>query len=121
MYSAAKLYRSVDLESAPKHQIVERLFERFLRDVETARAAITGRDVHGKAAAIDHAVRIVGELEASLDHAAAPELCANLVALYTFVTEQLQAANIKLVTPPLDAAAKIMTELADAFREAHRR
>jgi flagellar protein FliS len=118
---AANVYRRVDLESAPKTQIVERLFERCVRDIATARSAIEARDIHQKAAALDHALQIVIELKASLDTAAAPELCANLGALYDFVSERLIEANAQLALPPLDQATRIMTELGDAFRTAHAR
>ena len=116
---AANAYRRVDLESAPKTQIVERLFDRCVRDIADARAAIERRDIHGKAAALNHAMQIVGELKASLDIAAAPELCANLAALYDFVAQRLIDANASLSTPPLDQATRVMAELGDAFRTAH--
>jgi flagellar protein FliS len=118
---AANVYRRVDLESAPKTQIVERLFDRCVRDIAAARTAIEARDIHKKAAAIDHALQIVVELKAALDVAAAPELCANLGALYDFVSERLIEANTRLVLPPLDQATRVMTELGDAFRKAHAR
>ena len=116
---AANAYRRVDLESAPKTQIVERLFDRCVRDIADARAAIAARDIPKKAAALDHAIQIVVELKASLDAAAAPELCANLAALYDFVSERLSEANAALALPPLDQATRIMTEIGDAFRGAH--
>jgi flagellar secretion chaperone FliS len=116
---AANVYRRIDLESAPKTQIVERLYERFARDVADARTAIAAKDIKAKAAAIDHAMRIVVELEAALDHTAAPQLCANLQALYQFVIGKLTEANLALATKPLDDVTRVMTELADAFRQAH--
>jgi flagellar protein FliS len=116
---AANAYRRVDLESAPKTQILERLFERCLADLAVAREAIAVRDIKKKAAAIDHALQIVSELKAALDLAAAPELCANLAALYEFVTERMIDANARLDGKPLDQATRIMTELAEAFRGAH--
>lgn len=118
---AANAYRRVDLESAPKTQIVERLFDRFLADLLAAREGIAARDVKKKAAALDHAMQIVAELKASLDLAAAPELCANLIALYDFVTERLMDANLTLTLPPLDQATRVMSELGAAFRGAHQR
>jgi flagellar secretion chaperone FliS len=118
---AANAYRRVDLESAPKTQILERLFDRFLIDVATARTAIETRDIPAKAAALDHALLIVVELKASLDVNAAPELCANLAALYDFVTDQLVAASVQLTVPPLDQVTRVMTEIGDAFRAAHAR
>jgi flagellar protein FliS len=116
---AANVYRRVDLESAPKTQIVERLFDRCVLDIAAAREAIEARDIQKKASALDHAMQIVIELKASLDTAAAPELCTNLAALYDFVTERLVEANASLALPPLDQATRIMTELGDAFRRAH--
>jgi flagellar protein FliS len=118
---AANAYRRVDLESAPKTQIVERLFARFLVDLLDARAAITSKDIKAKATAIDHALRIVVELKASLDPSAAPELCANLAALYDFVITKLGEANATLAIPPLDHATRVMSELGEAFRGAHAR
>lgn len=117
---AANAYRRVDLDSAPKQDVVGRLFERFLADLAVAKTAIAARDIAGKAKAIDHALRIVFELEASLDHEVAPELAANLQALYRFVADRVYHANIKLDPKALDDASKIMTELATSFREAQR-
>lgn len=120
MYSrAAKTYSAVDLGTMPKTRVVERLFERFERDVETARRAIAARDIAGKAAALDHATQIVVQLRAALDHKAGPELCANLDVLYRFVVDKLAEANLKLAAPPLDAALKVMKPIGEAFRKAH--
>jgi len=118
---AANAYRRADLESAPKTQIVERLFDRFLADLVTARAAIAARDVKKKAMVLDHALEIVIELKASLDFAAAPELCANLAALYDFVTERVVSASLTFTSEPLDPATRVMSELGEAFRTAHAR
>ena len=117
---AAAIYRRVDLESAPKYQIVDRLYERFARDVEDARKAIAAKDINAKAKALDHALRIAIELKMALDFEAAPALCANLEALYDFVVNRISECNATLKTRPLDQAAKIMAELAAAFLEAPR-
>jgi flagellar protein FliS len=117
---AANAYKRVDLESAPKQDVLGRLFERFATDLVAARTAIAAKDIPGKAAAIDHALRIVGELEASLDHKLAPELCAQLQSLYRFVSDELTKVNRSLDPKGLDAPAKIMSDLAGAFREAQK-
>jgi flagellar secretion chaperone FliS len=118
--SAVTAYRRVDLESAPSYQIVDRLYERFARDMERARAAITAKDIHTKARELDHALCIVLQLKVALDHTAAPELCANLEALYDFVLARIGEANMTLQVKPLDQAAKIMADLASAFLQAPR-
>lgn len=118
--SAVTAYRRVDLESAPSYQIVDRLYERFARDMERARAAIVVKDIHTKARELDHALRIVLQLKVALDHTAAPEFCANLEALYDFVMARIGEANMTLQVKPLDQAAKIMADLASAFLQAPR-
>mgnify|MGYP000411470610 CR=1 FL=1 len=118
---AANAYRRVDLDSAPKTQIVDRLFSRCLADVEAARVAITARDVRAKAVALDHALQIIGELKAALDPSAAPELCANLAALYDFVTERLVTASLAMDAAALAPAVRVLGELAEAFTTAHTR
>lgn len=117
---AANAYRRVDLESAPKEQILERLFERFLVDIDRARSALATQNVAAKSAALDHAVQIAGELQASLDHAVAPELCENLSALYDFVIYQLMQVNLSMQPADLAPVERIMRELGTAFAGARR-
>jgi flagellar protein FliS len=119
MRGAANAYKRVDLASAPPTQIVDRLFARFLRDTADARDAIARGDIAGKSAAIDHAMRIACELRAALDHAAAPELCANLASLYSFVGDRLTDASMTRDPKFLDAADRVMREVGDAFRTIH--
>lgn len=116
MYArAANSYRRVDLDSAPKSEIMMRLFARCLEDIAAGRAAIAARDLTGKARTLDHAAQIVIELRAALDHKAAPELASRLDGLYAYVLQQLATANVKLDPKPLDVATRIMGELAEAF------
>lgn len=118
---AANAYKRTDLESAPKHVVLERLFDRFQRDLVQAREAIAARDIHTKASLLDHALAIVCELCAVLDHASAPELCANLDAIYQYVIARINEASLKLDTAPLDEASSLMAEIGNAFKAVHPR
>lgn len=119
MYArATSTYKTVDLNSAPKQEILCRLFERFQADVELALRAIEAKNIFDKGKYVDHALRIVLELDAALDHEKAPEMCENLSKLYAFVTDRLYAASAKLDTAPLREAARIMSDIGAAFREA---
>jgi flagellar biosynthetic protein FliS len=118
---AANVYKKVDLESAPKGQILERLLDRCAADLKVARQAITDGRIEAKSHALNHAQQIIFELQAALDHAQAPELCANLARLYDFVNDRINTSNVSLKTAPLDDAAQIIVTIADAFREARSR
>lgn len=121
MYArAAKVYRQVDLESASKAQILDRLYLRFLRDCNDAKDAIGRNDVVSRANAINHANQIIMELVAALDHSLAPELCGNLASLYDYVLDRLIQANSTRQTDFLDQASAVISELREAFLEADR-
>ena len=117
-FRAANAYRKVDLESAPKDQILDRLFARFLVDVATGRSAITAGDIQTKGNALNHAAAIIVELRAALDPQHAPELCENLVRLYDYANERLVFANMKMSVAALDDATKVMSSISDAFLQA---
>ncbi len=119
MYArAAKAYKQVDLESSSKAQILDKLYLRFVRDCEDAKAAIANGDVPAKAAAINHGNQIIMELVAALDHALAPDLCGNLAALYDYVLDRLAQSNIHNDVGLLDQAAAVVVQLREAFLEA---
>jgi flagellar biosynthetic protein FliS len=112
---AANAYRKIDLESAPKPQILERLLERLLADLATARAAIVQRDIEGKAHALSHAKQILVQLKVSLDPSVAPELCANLARLYDYANERINTANLKMSVAALDDAKRVLGAVSEAF------
>ena len=119
--SAANAYRRVDLESAPKYQIVDRLYERFARDVEEARNAIDAKDINAKAKALDHALLHRGRAQGRArprGGACAVREPRGALRFRDHADQRVQLRRCK--TRPLDQAAKIMAELAIAFHEAPR-
>jgi flagellar protein FliS len=116
MYARAiRSYQVVSVDSAPPGRLLDELLNRLLADCRNAKSCIMGRDLAGKGRHIGHALAIVGELVAALDVDAAPELCANLVALYQFVNDKLTEANVKLDLSALTEAEKVVSTLRDAF------
>ncbi len=94
------------------------MFHRALEECERAKGFIRENDMPGKGKAIDLAMRIVCELEASLDHDKAPDLASNLAKLYGFVQTSLQRASLELKEQPIDQAVKVLLLLRGAFAEA---
>jgi len=119
MYSrAAKLYKKVDLNSASKVQILDRLYLRLLKDIAEAKIAIQNKDLSAKASNLSHAGRIVTELKAALDFSVSSDLCENLMALYAFVERQFIDANRTNHEKPLEDARQVVQVLREAFKEA---
>ena len=119
MYArAVRSYQKVHLESASPARLLDELYQRLLRDIGQADDAIRARDAAKKGEAIVHALAIVAELRAALDHRAAPELTAQLDALYDFASARLTRANLYWDAGALAEVAPVVITLRDAFREA---
>ncbi len=113
---AARRYRQVDVESAPKSGVMTKLFRRCLRDLDDAAQAIVDGDIGLRAKSIDHAFRIIAELDTALDTKSSPDLCANLSALYEFVLSELSDAILNPGPRPIANARAIVENIADSFR-----
>lgn len=112
---AASAYRKVAVESASPARVLDELFRRIRLDFQLARSAIEGGDVAGRCTALSEAMHLVGALESGLDTAVAPDLCANLRALYRFVGEQIFIANTEVSAEPLNRADEVIAEVHEAF------
>ena len=112
---AARLYKQVDLNSSSKAKILDRLYLRLLKDIDEAKQAVASNQVSERAQAIDHAIRIVTELNAALDFRIAEDLCRNLAGLYGYVIDCLEKANVDNDDVPLEQAALVLRELQESF------
>jgi flagellar protein FliS len=76
---------------------------------------------------LSKAYAILSELYIALDHSIAPDLCANLEALYGFSMDRVMQASRKGTTEPIDEVIRVLTPLREAWqiavpqaaREAH--
>ncbi|HWM85243.1 MAG TPA: flagellar export chaperone FliS [Kofleriaceae bacterium] len=119
MYSnAMKAYRRADLESAPKTEVLDRLFGRLESDLRAGQTAVAQGDVVTRAQSLDHATRILTELIAALDPRAAPELCSNLEGLYRYCLTCISRATLERSVRPLEQALGIVATLRASFAEA---
>jgi len=115
---AAHRYRQVHVESATPARLLDELFARVLRRLSEAEGHIARRDAKAKGGALTEALAIVAELQAALDPARAPEVCANLDQLYRFVQARIVEASARMDAAPLAEAARVIAVLREAFQQA---
>ena len=115
---AASTYQQVQVTSRSPLELVVMLYDGALTSLGQARAAIERRDLHAKARAMGKTMAIVHELQNTLDFESGREVALNLDRLYTFVTERLTEANLRLDTAPLDEAERVLVSLRDAWAQA---
>jgi flagellar secretion chaperone FliS len=112
---AVDRYKQVRAQTSTPGELLLALYDGLFRFLNGAkfcfenRQAPRGRELVGKA----HAV--VSELLLALDHAAAPELCANLASVYDFVLSRLSDANREAQPKPIEDALRVLTPLREAW------
>jgi flagellar protein FliS len=114
--SAASAYKEALFENAPPLKIVHLLYEGALRFLAQAEALDPRAEPAQFGERLRRAGRIVSELRLSLDHGRAPELCADLSALYAFVERRIQDALLERTVAPVAEARAILEPLLAAWK-----
>jgi flagellar protein FliS len=117
MSFAVARYQSSRVETASPVQIVVALYDGALRFLRVAEDAMTRKDHAAKGHALQRAHAVVTELVATLDHGAAPELCAQLEQLYLFVLDRINTANAQADPGPAAEARRVLEQLRGAWAE----
>ena len=117
MSFAVAQYRSARIETASPVRLVVDLYRGALRFMAQAVAMQDAGRPGERGRALSRAHAIVSELQATLDHGRAPELCDELDRLYDFVLHRISAANtqadLTLIAPAMD----VMRTLEGAWSE----
>ena len=110
-------YVGTSVDTASPARLVTMLYDRLLRDLTTAEAALAGSDLEGANHALIHAQEIVWELAAGLD----PTKWSGgpaLAALYQFMLGELLDANVKKDATKVVAVRGLVEPLAEAWHQA---
>lgn len=125
-HRGANMYARVGIEttalSATPHQLITMLFDGAATAIAMARHHMAENNIKAKGEAISKAISIVDNgLKASLDPVAAgadgEALVSNLEALYVYVVRRLMQANLHNDPAALDEAARLLGDVASAWRE----
>jgi flagellar secretion chaperone FliS len=103
--------------TASPARLVTMLYDRLVRDLTTAEAALAACDLEGANGALIHAQEIVWELAAGLD----PTKWSGgpaLAALYQFILAELLDANVKKEAAKVTSARGLVEPLRDAWHQA---
>ncbi len=117
----AKSYTKKSIETASPGKLVLMLFDGCLKFMKTAKEGFKEENFMKRNETINNnlikAQNIVAELQSSLDMDVPGELPGTLYKLYDFVYYQLQQANLKKETEPIEHAEKTIKELRDSWAE----
>jgi len=113
--TGAAAYQAVVQDTTPRHRLVEVVLERAISHIARAEDAIGRRRTMEAHDGLMRAQMAVGALRVSLRPEAAPELVAQLDALYAYVTARLVEANVRKDASELPALRQVLDVLREAF------
>jgi flagellar protein FliS len=113
-------YRKSAVNGASPLQLVIMLYDGALRFMEAGKHAMNLGDLPKQDASLQKAQRIVMELMSCLDLKQGGEVAKNLLALYSYILNQLVDANVGDKTEPIDRCIKVMSELRESWAAVER-
>lgn len=105
---AAQNYLRTKVFTATPEQLQLMLYDGALRFGEQAKAALEKKEFENSYHMISRVQKIITEMNGSLKHEVAPELCGKLAALYNFVYRKLVEANVEHKIESLEEALGIL-------------
>lgn len=117
----ASSYKSVAVSSATPGQLVLMLYDGALRFLATAAHGFEQEGVARRNEQIHNNLvktqKILRELQCSLDLKAGGEFAATMFALYEFMLDQLQAANLAKDAAPIGVVERLLGEIRGAWAQ----
>jgi flagellar protein FliS len=119
MYQQAALsnYRSIQLETATPHELVERLYVAAIRSCRAAAKSLDAGDESQAREAIHRAQDILTELMAALDFNAGGEIASHLHQLYRYMYSRLVRAQVGSDAVAAKEVAELLSPIAEAWAE----
>ncbi len=118
---AANRYRQTQATTASPEEVLLLLYDGAVRFAEESLEHFEAGRFGPGGERIGRVMAIVAEFQSSLDHAKAPELCATLDGLYSFMTQQLLKANRHQDKAALGEVIELLRSLRATWAEAAER
>jgi flagellar secretion chaperone FliS len=114
--SAAQRYSQVRMTTSSPGDLLLALYDGVFRFLNGAKICFERKEVPRGRELLSKAYAILSELYIALDHTLAPELCANLEALYGFSMDRVMLASRKTLVEPIDEVIRVLTPLREAWQ-----
>lgn len=113
-------YREMAVQGASPLQLVIHLYEQAIEDVRRAIIAMEKGDIEARTKAINHAVKVIGHLQGTLDMARGGEVAVNLNRFYNTVRSGLLDAQFKQSVRILEQQVSQLMLVHEAWLEVQR-
>lgn len=115
---AAATYQRNSILNATPEKLVKMLYDGAIKHLEKSRIGLTETKTARSAEvgqSLSRAMGIIGELRASLDHAAGGQIARDLDRLYEFSLDQLSQSNLTRTPTGVSNTLQVMRTLKEGW------
>ncbi len=109
--NAVKSYQQINFFTADPLKLVLMCYDKAISSLKQAKESLAAKDYEAKGLALNKALDILHELNASLDLKKGGEIAVNLRTLYTFMSQALMEADLRKDMAVFDAVIRMLEEL----------
>jgi len=113
-------YREAAVRGASPVQLVIYLYQQAIEDVRRAIAALQKHDIETRTRMINHALKVIGQLQGTIDMERGGEIAKNLHRFYNAARSGLIEAQIKQSASILEQQIQQLTAVHEAWLEVER-
>ena len=113
-------YREAAVAGASPVRLVILLYEQAIEDLRRSLAAQKSGDIEARTREINHAILVLGHLEATLDKEQGGRVAQNLQTFYQQMRAGLTEAQVRQSPALLEKQISLLMEVRDAWQEVER-
>jgi len=113
----AQAYATTQISTASSVQVVVLLYDGAISSMKLAQEGMNALNFPDKARFLDRALRVVGELSASLNMEEGGSVATELRRLYEYVQFELTQANLKNEPGRLETPLRCLSSIREAWQE----
>jgi len=117
MMVGAQAYATTQISTASSVQVVVLLYDGAISSMKLAQEGILALNFQDKARFVDRALRVIGELSASLNMEEGGAVAKDLQRLYEYIQYEVTQANLKNEPGRLEGPIRCMREVREAWQE----
>ena len=113
----AQAYATTQISTASSVQVVVLLYDGAISSMKLAQEGIVALNFQDKARFLDRALRVIGELSASLNMEEGGIVAKDLQRLYEYIQYELTQANLKNEPSRLEMPIRCLSAIREAWQE----
>jgi flagellar biosynthetic protein FliS len=113
----ASQYREISARGSHPVGLVVRLYDAILEDFRRAMNAAAAGDIEGRTSSLNHALKIIAELQNVLDHERGKEVARRLSGFYDVTRMLIVEANLHSSIPRIQRLVDLYLPLYHAWRK----